>query len=334
MINLLLRLKEVIALGSLLVLYLIPGNSSNLSAESSRWHKLAEEGHSHAPPYMSAMFFDSQDGVAITPVSIKKTADSGQSWSTLGGDDDDNLFLDTMAFQNKQTGLILGKKDQTPIILKTTNKGENWRKMQPNKESLAKLHKGFTKFFDSCFDDKGGMWAVGENEIMRIETLDNGWNISNILKTDSPLFSVACAGNEEVWAVGEKNEILHYSNNNWERKIIANNSFFTKIKITGKDLWLLGGLPSQGFVLRSQDNGQTWEDKSPENSNTLFDLYLKEKQGWLVGAGGAIYHTADNGNSWSRENSSTESDLINIFFLDARHGWITGDKSTVLKYEN
>ena len=91
--------------------------------------------------------------------------------------------------------------------------------------------------------------------------------------------------------------------------------------------------PPPGILLRSRDKGRTWEDKTPKSAPLLKDLVLRDGRGWLVGAGGAIYLSMDNGESWIKLETPTQNDLQEIFFLDSRHGWIVGDKATVLRLE-
>jgi photosystem II stability/assembly factor-like uncharacterized protein len=60
---------------------------------------------------------------------------------------------------------------------------------------------------------------------------------------------------------------------------------------------------------------------------------------WVGGAGGALYHSADNGRTWSRVTVKAgdvvlDSDIVRVEFTDAQHGalmtvsgetWTTGD---------
>jgi photosystem II stability/assembly factor-like uncharacterized protein len=52
--------------------------------------------------------------------------------------------------------------------------------------------------------------------------------------------------------------------------------------------------------------------------------------GWAVGSGGAIYRTLNGGRSWLPQNSSVETDLFDVKFLDASEGWAVGAEGVVL----
>ena len=75
---------------------------------------------------------------------------------------------------------------------------------------------------------------------------------------------------------------------------------------------------------------KAWENKTPGGAGQLFDLDLSGNEGWLVGAHGSIYHTNNGGETWRKEISPTENDLYSVFFVNAKRGWIGGDKLIVL----
>jgi photosystem II stability/assembly factor-like uncharacterized protein len=57
-------------------------------------------------------------------------------------------------------------------------------------------------------------------------------------------------------------------------------------------------------------------------THTLRKLqFVDSLTGWAAGDSGVIIHTTDGGHHWTRQNSSVHSDIVDIFFLDRRHGW-------------
>jgi photosystem II stability/assembly factor-like uncharacterized protein len=61
-------------------------------------------------------------------------------------------------------------------------------------------------------------------------------------------------------------------------------------------LWTAG---AEGTIIYSADNGQTWEDLSLHEDETLSDVsFLDGKNGWVVGEFGVIKHTTDGGHTW------------------------------------
>jgi photosystem II stability/assembly factor-like uncharacterized protein len=61
--------------------------------------------------------------------------------------------------------------------------------------------------------------------------------------------------------------------------------------------------------------------------------FLDRDRGWAVGDRGTIWHTADGGRTWRRQESGTDSRLMAVSFLDAKNGWIVGGRTLPLTLE-
>jgi photosystem II stability/assembly factor-like uncharacterized protein len=58
---------------------------------------------------------------------------------------------------------------------------------------------------------------------------------------------------------------------------------------------------------------------------TLNDVcFIDAKNGWAVGDRGAIWHTADGGKTWQRQNSGVRATLGSVCFLDEKIGYAAG----------
>jgi photosystem II stability/assembly factor-like uncharacterized protein len=53
-------------------------------------------------------------------------------------------------------------------------------------------------------------------------------------------------------------------------------------------------------------------------------FFINEKEGWCVGTVGCILHTSNGGKTWEEQNSSVDSVLFKVRFLDNFEGWILG----------
>jgi photosystem II stability/assembly factor-like uncharacterized protein len=63
-------------------------------------------------------------------------------------------------------------------------------------------------------------------------------------------------------------------------------------------LWAVG---PRGVLLRSVDDGATWEDRSLGKDITLNGVtFVDDQEGWIVGEFGTILHTVDGGETWQR----------------------------------
>lgn len=90
----------------------------------------------------------------------------------------------------------------------------------------------------------------------------------------------------------------------------------------------------RGTVLLSGDGGATFRqaDAVPVATTLTGVSFVDEREGWAVGHGGVVLHTADGGRHWTLQRSDLERDqpLLAVHFFDARHGVAVGLWSLVL----
>ena len=301
------------------------------------WEVLTESPLIHDERFSHLFFFDGSNGIAISSHSMKRSSDGGKSWSEVQASEGGRYY--SLLFTDNQTGWVVGSIDEgKPLVLRSSDKGRTWQRVDFDEKSFSKLNGKFTTFLDICLDREGKAWIAGDGGVIQAVTAGQTWVIHDVLSTKETLYSVSCNGSGEVWAVGQHAVLLYQ--NGWVRKEVDKIYVFGKVISKGSDVWLLGGDQSQltngafdaGVLLKSQNNGQTWENKTPGSADLLNDLYLKDRKGWLIGAEGSIYYSSDNGNTWTKMKSPTRSDLSDIFFLNSGEGWISGTKATVLKY--
>lgn len=74
---------------------------------------------------------------------------------------------------------------------------------------------------------------------------------------------------------------------------------------------------------------------SPVTDDLHNAFFVDGSQGWIVAhQSGAVLHTLDGGASWKVQARLGEGFLESIYFLDARTGWICGDKGRVYRTRN
>lgn len=90
----------------------------------------------------------------------------------------------------------------------------------------------------------------------------------------------------------------------------------------------------RGVILLSDDGGrQHRQAKSVPLDATLTSVsFVDDKLGWAAGHWGVVLHTADGGETWTRQRIDTTQDrpLFAIQFFDAKHGVAVGLWSLVL----
>ena len=341
------RLKMLVLpsfLVALLAIFVCSRPSGNLVGQDQlKWSLFTEADPVaiDAGPFLSVFFFDKNNGIAISPITIDKTIDGGTNWSAVQNWDENNRGFSSLVSANGQLWIV-GSENNRPFILTTINQGftwEDWNKVDFVGGGLER-RKEFTKFTDLCFDQSGSAWAVGDGGVVQLRPDDKDMQVLSIIGSKDILYSISCDSSGHVWAAGENNTVLRY-HDGWKRIESGKLATFWKVVAYEKETWLLGEEnPSneknlrKGILLRSKNGGQTWEDVTPESANVLRDISISGEGGWLVGDGGSLYSTKDRGTSWNKEKSPTQNNLFSIFFLDSQNVWVVGDRASVIKYQN
>ncbi|MDT4843050.1 Ycf48-like protein [compost metagenome] len=80
---------------------------------------------------------------------------------------------------------------------------------------------------------------------------------------------------------------------------LANKSLMLDVALAGQRLVAVG---ERGFILLSDDNGQSWRQASSPVSVTLTRVvFPSAEQGWAVGHAGVVLHSQDGGLSWIKQ---------------------------------
>ncbi|HKF55318.1 MAG TPA: YCF48-related protein, partial [Blastocatellia bacterium] len=102
----------------------------------------------------------------------------------------------------------------------------------------------------------------------------------------------------------------------------------------GKRLWIVG---AGGLVLRSDDNGRTFQEIQRLTDAGLNDVFALDKRMWIVGDAGNIMFSTDGGISFiknmfisHRNAQSVPIDLYSVQFTSDKDGFIVGDQGLIL----
>ena len=104
--------------------------------------------------------------------------------------------------------------------------------------------------------------------------------------------------------------------------------------------WVVGSVSRADRVVDSilaitRDGGTTWQVlQAPSRQELIHIDFVDDKNGWIVGAGGAILRTTDAGESWTRQESGTSVTLYHIDFRNKKQGLAVGERGTILATEN
>jgi len=84
------------------------------------------------------------------------------------------------------------------------------------------------------------------------------------------------------------------------------------------------------FICFSQGS---WESIDVPTQQNLRSVHFADSlTGWAVGDSGVIIHTFDSGESWTIQQSNTENDIVDVFFLNNSLGWASSINYTNYPY--
>jgi photosystem II stability/assembly factor-like uncharacterized protein len=88
-------------------------------------------------------------------------------------------------------------------------------------------------------------------------------------------------------------------------------------------------------ILKSTDNGVTWERSVPDSLGGMRTIYsasfINNNTGYFCGAGGMIAKTTDGGANWTFLTSGVTTNLLEISFYDDSYGFAGGSSAVLLK---
>ena len=105
---------------------------------------------------------------------------------------------------------------------------------------------------------------------------------------------------------------------------LADRSLLLDVAAADGNLVVVG---ERGHILRSSDNGNSWQQVAVPVQATLTAVYFEDRNlGWAVGHDSAILRTTNGGESWELVNwaPEEESPLLDVWFSDAENGFAVG----------
>jgi photosystem II stability/assembly factor-like uncharacterized protein len=229
------------------------------------------------------------------------TQNGGESWSTAKLDGMLNIPV-AVSMVDEQIGYLASMSFINPKIYRTDNAGRSWTEQS--------LPDGSGVLLDIFFTDQDHGWAVGGS--LAFYTSDGGtsWNAASLpsLTNERGLNGVFFVDNSHGWAVGGVAEV-------------EGDEFTDPVPA------------HDGFILHSDDGGQSWQMASEGYAGTLNRIWFSDSQhGWAAGGGeaGLILHSSNGGQQWTEQNVPSggygAADYVaDITFVDNLTGYAVGN---------
>ena len=154
------------------------------------------------------------------------------------------------------------------------------------------------------------------------------WQWQQPQPTGNFMWAVDFVDENTGYAAGDVGTVMKTTNGgvNWEVKIVDPN-----LKILGMDFYdsqlgfVVGDI--NGSVYRTSNGGDNWTLVLTANVLTMWDIdFPTRNTGYAVGLNGKTYKSTDSGLNWIQQNSSTNTFLFSVDFLDSLNGVAGGNR--------
>jgi photosystem II stability/assembly factor-like uncharacterized protein len=256
-------------------------------------------------------FIDAQNGVAVglddpfsNPAGILlKTTDGGQSWVK-------HLAPDTLVFSVSAVKMIDANRVLvvgTQVMIRTSDAGVSWSASvipEVLNSGAAFTAVSFLNSTDAFVVGGGGLVMFTKNsgtdwQIKLLSYLGQGGGSGGISNMQFTTGGVGFA----IGHLGVYTSLDSGTSWRWQPALGALDAFLflTDLHFIDRDTgFAVDG--SYGNLYRTSDAGESWHVGTTLNSTSLAHLSFADAQnGYLVGDS-TIFHTTDNGYSWSRKN--------------------------------
>ncbi|MDN5215235.1 YCF48-related protein [Fulvivirgaceae bacterium BMA12] len=263
--------------------------------------------------YFESLFFvDENVGYAVGWFEkIFKTTDGGKNWDTLRWSKSATPFrrLTGVHFLNADVGFVAGYEIDDyflnigvyqHFLMTTTNGGKTWTETLLGGESDHQLAN-----FQFLNDKTGYLLIANQNRFFPID---------KIIKTTD-------------------------GGATWEQLPLPN-MVIRNMTWVNEDIGFAAGGPGfvleENLVIKTVDGGKSWTtDTLPTwkgfNMNHCFDIKMQDAQrGLVVGAGGSVYYTTDQGENW-QTGTFTYPDIEAIDMVSDKVGYAAGANGLFMK---
>jgi photosystem II stability/assembly factor-like uncharacterized protein len=240
---------------------------------------------------------------------------------------------------------VVGDLDSSEkaMLLYSDDSGETWIR-----QGLDILPEGKSLNDVQAVDNKT-VWAVGDGALV-MKTSDGGANWSiiqiDVVAPDSLFLSVSVYGND-IWISGQNGLIVGSDNNgqDWTVQDLpasATEFLLQGIHVIDDDLIYcvgnnLSGL--SGYVLRTTNGGQTWEEIVLPNDYNYSNGWIGVKatdQNHVVinGSEGHFVVTANGGEQWVTGGPIFRGDINDLVMIDSSTYWVACDLDQIFITED
>ena len=250
-----------------------------------------------------------------TPARIYRSTNAGLSWKMVFESNDENVFLDAIAFFNDRVGVAMSDPiDDRLLLLKTQDSGLTWQRLSDTPKTFPK-EAGFAASGTNMATCGGKKLVVGLGGGESARPMG-----SRVMMTDLDL---------KTWTVADVPLPRHESAGIFSVHF-ANE---TAGVIVGGDYKLPDA--TEGNFAFTRDGGKTWtvprERKPPTGFRSCVSVWMNGNELNFVAVGpNGTDLSADLGQTWTR--ISNEGFHAIQYSPDGKFGWAAGGEGRVAKW--
>ncbi len=132
----------------------------------------------------------------------------------------------------------------------------------------------------------------------------------------------------DIWAVADKGEILHYNGSVWSLSADMGGSDILALDMLSATLGWATGQSEKWY----QYNNGAWSEHSDTGGTQMNDIaILSSTDGWAVGKSGKIFHW--DGNAWSEFTDTGGNQFLSLDVVLANDIWAAGNNGLMYHYD-
>jgi hypothetical protein len=170
--------------------------------------------------------------------------------------------------------------------------------------------------------------ANEDDESVPPATTSDNWSKS--ADSPVPLLAIWGSGTNDVWAVGSKNTVLHWSGTTWTPTLSGTSGNLSGVWGSGSsDIWAVGGSgDSYEYGQSLRWNGATWTVSVSQSSCEFYGVWgTSSSDVWAVGSADAMTESCIyrcDGTAWKEHTGFATGPLKGIWGSAANDVWAVG----------
>ena len=264
-------------------------------------------------------FQDSRHGLIVADNGeVSETDDAGETWKSRGEQIENDYLVSAVALDSRTIVSLSGYGR----IWKTTDRGATWAIAATTGKTLLQIR--------SCGD--GVLLAVGLDGTTIVRSADRGSSWNDVLGNENGPYLVGlhCAG-DRAFAVGDSGTVLRSRDKglHWESMTPPLHGELTAVAFSDSTHGIV--TTNRGRIATTSDGGISWKITLLDSNTFLGGVYWQSPRWRVIGSGGGIWTSWDDGASWKRSDSVTSLFVASAAFIKESGGIAVGNNGLILR---